>query len=46
MEEWLSEADTDERMFYYGRHGKGHMMKEYKYDSGREALVWFAAILS
>jgi len=32
MKECFPEADTGERMFGYSRHGKGHVMKEYKYD--------------
>ena len=31
-EECFAEADTGERMFFYSRHMKGHVMKEYKYD--------------
>ena len=36
-------------MFFYSRHTKGQVMKEYKYglaDSGREniGLVWFASL--
>ena len=46
MKKCFPGVDTDERMLCYGRHVKGHMMKEYKYDStdsGRES--WSIGLL-